>query len=217
MKYDLQSHGFGWRAHLLDCFRKSPIQGDIYQFGVADGFSLQVIGHMMKEIPATPNYYGFDVFTGMPKEEIEPDKQRDAPGCFKLVEMQGATDLPEAMKTLQSDIESNMRPGAKLTLIQGLVQETLTDDLAVRYFMRPARYIDMDMDIYSPTKFALEWLVKSKLIVPGTVIGFDDWGQCPEHPIGSYGESRAWKEMGIKSTLLGETAHGQIAFTVQKI
>lgn len=40
--------------------------------------------------------------------------------------------------------------------------------------MRPALYVEIDCDLYLSSRQALEWLLSSRLIVRGTVIGYDD-------------------------------------------
>lgn len=233
MKYNLEQHGFGWRAHLINYFalrdhivqfspnQKIFTEGAIYQFGVWNGFSLQVLSKIFKLFDYKVQYYGFDVFTGMPVEEAEPDKQIDLPGWYNILEHFNVDNLEDALKGLEEDIRTNMGPEPKLTFIPGLVQETLTDDLAKT--LVPASYVDMDMDIYSPTNFALDFLFKHKLIVEGTIIGYDDWGQnYPESGTYSCGESKAHKEVfekyGVKGLQLIETEQrGQTAFLVTEI
>ena len=62
--------------------------------------------------------------------------------------------------------------------------------------MRPALYVDIDCDVYSSSITALRWLLKSNIIVPGTVVGYDDW---------KYGGS------GSDSQLMGEPrAHAEV-------
>ena len=45
--------------------------------------------------------------------------------------------------------------------------------------MRPAAYVDIDCDLFGSSMAALSWLVQSGLIVPGTLIGYDDWWTVP--------------------------------------
>ena len=56
--------------------------------------------------------------------------------------------------------------------------ESLTSDLVRQHGMRPALYVDIDTDIYVSTYQALDWLCANKLLVPGSIIGYDDfkWG-----------------------------------------
>ena len=64
--------------------------------------------------------------------------------------------------------------------------------------MKPALYVDIDADLYSSSLQALEWLFRMGLIVPGTVIGYDDWTFG-----GPQGEQRAHREVmkrhGVKT------------------
>jgi len=242
MKYNFKNQGVGWRMDLLSHFQyrrliynlnfdKSQIQknGDIYQFGVWNGFSLQVMSYIMRlynQISpeySNPRYFGFDVFTGMPVEQNEPDKQIDLPGWYNILDHFNVKTLDEALKLLHDDVQYNMEPGTSLTFIPGLVENTLTDDLIKKHGLKPASYVDMDMDIYSPTKTALDFMFKHKLIVEGTIIGYDDWGQnYPQSDTFTCGESRAHKEIcekyGVTCLQLLETEQrGQTAFLVVKI
>ena len=225
MKYNLEQHGIGWRGNLFPSFKNGLTDGDVYQFGVWDGFSLQVLGALTNAIPMNHHnrFFGFDVFTGMPTEQNEPDKQRDDPGSFNLLRHYGVTNLEDALRLLQFDIMQNLNGNAELTLVQGLVEQSLTTELLEHSNLGKAFYVDFDMDIYSPTKYVFEFLVEHKIIVEGTIIGFDDWGQCfPEHDIYTFGESKAFKEVsdkyGIQTVKTVETDnHGQTAFLVTKI
>lgn len=225
-KYNIQQHGIGWRGHLYNSFCNAGLpDGDIYQFGVWDGFSMQCLGYMVQHMPRqfAPRFFGFDVFTGMPVEETEPDKQRDEPGFFNLLKHYGVVDLHSALTMLKFDISTNLPSSSELAIIDGLVQNTLTPELVATHKFKPAFYVDMDMDIYTPTKLTLDFLIKNKIIVQGTIVGFDDWGQCyPQHPIYSFGESRAFKEVcdqySIKAQQLCETENkGQTAFLINSI
>ena len=192
-------HSNGWRENLIRHFQTSTIDGDIYQFGVASGYSMQVIGSIVQITNSprnVPNFFGFDVFEGIPVENVEPEKQLDIPGSFKLTELFDTNNMADALTQLEKDVKANLPINSHLSIIKGLVEDTLSDDFLKCYLPRQAFYIDMDMDIYSPTKFALSFLIRNKIIVPGTLIGFDDWGQnYPEYPTFTCGESRALKEI----------------------
>jgi len=220
MKYNIEQHGPGWRANLFPYLKESPINGDVYQFGVWDGFSLQVLGSMYKYISKIPNFFGFDVFTGMPIEENEPEQQKDEPGMFNLLKHYGVINLQDAIKLLQFDIGTNLN--GNLTLIPGLVQDTVNDDLIKKYNLTQASYVDFDMDIYSPTFYVFEFMIRHKLISTGTIIGFDDWNQNWESTFtfGKFGENRAFKEVcdtyNVKYKMLFETRnHDQSAFIIE--
>ena len=67
--------------------------------------------------------------------------------------------------------------------------------------------------------------MENKLIVPGTIIGYDDWGGTPDFDTFKYGESRAHKEIidewGIKMTKLLQNGnaypHVQTVWIVQEV
>lgn len=229
MKFDLYLDGAGWRMNLGNYLYSSPLlaTGDIYQFGVWDGFSMQVLGgiiHLINEQTLlqknTPTFYGFDIFTGMPTEINEPDKQIDKPGTFNLLDEYNTTDITVALSKLTDDITSKYISPSNLVLTQGLVEQTLPNFTNPN---KPALYIDMDLDIYSPSKYTLQHLIKNNIIVVGTIIGYDDWNQNHnKYPLYSNGESRAHKEVceefEMHCSLLFETPNQQqAAFLVSRI
>jgi len=233
MKYNLEQHGMGWRAFMHNHFliRKQTFQyqhnlpifndGVVYAFGIWSGFSLQVLSRMFESLGNEKlKILAFDVFTGIPVEENEPHRQVDDPGWYNLLDHYKVSTLAEALPLLEMDIRTNMKPSYDLTFIPGLVQNTLTDELAKT--LKPASYVDFDMDIYSPTHFVLDFLFKHKLIVEGTIIGYDDWIQVEDCVTYECGESRAHKEIcdkyGVKCVQLLETVNrGQAAFIVTEI
>jgi len=220
--YDLEQFGIGWRGALLRYLQSSKVKnGDIYQFGVWDGFSMQVLGALVDRLKYTGvDFYGFDIFTGMPAETDEFYAQRDKPGLFNLLKKLNVTNVEEAVNILKQGIRTDLPKDSDLTITIGLVQDTLPH---FKIPAKPALYVDMDMDIYSPTKYALEYLVKNSIIVEGTIIGYDNWGQnYPNYDIYVCGESRAHKEIcgsyEIACVQLLETSNkGQTAFEVTKI
>jgi len=78
-----------WRRSFFRTINPDDIKqkGDVYQFGVFDGSSMRIIAQELcnLNIPIN-NFFGFDVFTGMPEEEGEELMNEDwAPGNFNLV------------------------------------------------------------------------------------------------------------------------------------
>jgi len=76
--------------------------------------------------------------------------------------------------------------------IRGYFNESLTKALAP--VLRPALFVDIDVDLYISTMQALDYMLTNKLIVVGTLVGFDDW------PAGGRrgGEQRAHRELTKK-------------------
>ena len=93
-----------------------------------------------------------------------------AEGAFSASEAAGVGTIADAMRAVATYVES-----PRLQLIPGYFNDSLTPSLAAERDMRPALYIDIDVDIYKSTFQALDWMLSSGLIVRGTVIGYDDY------------------------------------------
>jgi hypothetical protein len=205
-----------WRDMLLPVpLANSPLNGAdtaAYQFGVFSGDSMRVISYVMSAVNKKPKvFYGFDVFTGMPKEHAEeifqpswnPDIEPDA---FNAVKRSGAPSVEAYVDSMVKRIESDGY-GIPIDIQIGLVEDTLPRMEG----LMPAIYVDFDMDIYSPTKFAFDHLMKNNLILEGTLIGYDDWGGVPDFDNFTYGEPRAHKEIcdeyGLEMRELGRVGN----------
>ena len=42
--------------------------------------------------------------------------------------------------------------------------------------MRPALYVDIDVDLYTSTYSCLDWLLGERLMPAGATVYYDDWG-----------------------------------------
>ena len=45
---------------------------------------------------------------------------------------------------------------------------------------KPAFWVDLDVDLYISTVQVLDFMFKNHLIVPTTLVSFDDWGATKE-------------------------------------
>lgn len=213
-----------WRSYTLpDLFRrynsfsKEEIQDmDMYQFGVLDGDSMVELSDMVCSLDFNLNcFHGFDVFTGMPKELAEPifqeawdpDIMPDAFNSVKRLNLSTPEDVANYVHQKVSDVFDERKFTTSVNVIPGLVEETIGSCNSYKN----AFYVDFDLDIYSPTKYAFSYLVEQGLIVKGTFIGYDDWGGTP-HENFEHGESRAHKEIsdeyGIKMKKIYEGGQG---------
>lgn len=228
-----------WRRNIMDIvindyntFDKEDLKNfDIYEFGVFRGDSMVELSALFNKHKIHVNkFHGFDVFSGMPKETAEPIFQESwdpdiLPDEFNVMSYDETLKTPEecaevVREKAQHVLDMGNNP-TKVNVVAGLVEETLSkqEDL------KPAFYVDFDLDIYSPTKYAFNYLMENKLIVPGTIIGYDDWGGTPEFDDFKYGESRAHKEIidewGIKMTKLLQNGnafpHVQTVWIVQEV
>jgi len=213
-----------WRNSLLDIavndhnsFEKEELVNyDVYQFGVFNGGSMKEIASILNKHKIEVNtFHGFDVFTGMPKETAEPifqdswnpDIFPDEFNVLKYMSLDTPDDCAKHVEEEVRNIFTGKNNQSKVSVVAGLVEKTLPKQKD----LKPAFYVDFDLDIYSPTKYAFDYLMENDLIVPGTLIGYDDWGGTPGFEEFKDGESRAHKEIldkwGISMTKLYQNGY----------
>ena len=216
----------GWRRSFLDIvindyniFSKDELVNmDVYQFGVFTGDSMKELASIFSKHKIQLNsFYGFDVFTGMPKETAEPIAQPSwdpdvEPDTFNAVKRFNLSSPEECAGKITKEVDaifSKNNNKTSVNIFHGLVQETI--EVQGGKF-KPAFYVDFDLDIYSPTKYAFDYLAKNNLIVNGTIIGYDDWGGTPGYQEMLDGESRAHREIveqyGFKISKIFEIGKG---------
>lgn len=216
----------GWRRSFLDIVindynvfsKEQLVNMDVYQFGVFTGDSMKELSSILSKHKIEVNsFYGFDVFTGMPKETAEPIAQPSwdpdvEPDTFNAVKRLNLESVDECVNKITNEVKqifSKNNNNSSVSIFPGLVEETVS---ANGEKFKPAFYIDFDLDIYSPTKYAFDYLAKNNLILPGTIIGYDDWGGTPGYEEMLDGESRAHREIveeyGFKINKIFEIGQG---------
>lgn len=136
--------------------------GPVYQFGVYTGMSMKAL-HRMEALKKS-RMLGFDSFQGLPDEDIEKSTHTTAflPHMLRV--------SPRIRKALSPQL------GPNVTFIAGYYNESLKRPGLVQSLdLKPARYVDVDVDLYVSTKDLLAFMLEQRLLVPGTVIGYDDW------------------------------------------
>lgn len=158
-------------------FGLSHSEGDglLMEFGVAGGNSLRQIATMTSE-----TVHGFDSFEGLPEN------------WAGHVENRGAFSKKGALPDLPSNVELHV----------GWFDVTLPAMLAE--YVATAKFIHIDCDIYSSTKWILE-NIHTRLRA-GTVILFDEYFNYPSWRLHEY---KAWQEFTQKNDI----AYEYIAFT----
>jgi O-methyltransferase len=194
-----------WRYNLLHHLKYNSRLTDVYEFGVYTGQSMVDISTIFyySNIPIR-HFYGFDSFCGLPEETKEPIWQE----CWKAGEFDArkhfnAKNVEECVECTKQFLRDNSYH-KNTYLIPGFYEDTLKNDLMEKYSFMPAIYVDIDTDIYSSTVTVLDFMLSNRLIVPGTIVGFDDWGGSPGWETASNGQSRAWKEAKEKHNLKDE-------------
>lgn len=168
------------------------------------------------------NIWGFDLFQGIPADAPASEGQHVrgprgrysdmihntsgafGEGLFSASASLGLESINATMDVVANYVNVSRPPhsrGARVHLIPGFFNVSLTSTLVHEHGMTPALYVDMDMDIYVSAFQALDWMCANGLIVNGTVIGYDDfnYGLVSEDRKGWYdGESRAHLEIEAK-------------------
>ena len=159
------------------------LNGDLYQFGVFTGGGLKTWVDAMPtfNISFSQQLWGFDSFIGMPYEANASLYQKKThlknpswqPGGLNASAVMQASDWPSLRTQMIRNIGYSEH---KAHLIKGFYNESLVDgaQLARRLGMRPALLVDIDCDLYSSSKQALEFMLEAGLLVKGSFIYYDD-------------------------------------------
>ena len=157
--------------------------GDLYQFGVytAGGLKAWVDAIPELNLSFTGQIWGFDSFDGMPFEANASAYQSERhlrdpawqQGGLNARTRMGAPDWPSLHAQLVRNI--GFEP-ARTHLVRGFYNESLASGAAFarRAGMRPAFLLDIDCDLFSSSKQALEFMLLAGLLVPGTFVYYDD-------------------------------------------
>lgn len=196
-----------WRQAMLEKAKSEHSileNGDVYCFGIYSGQSLlSIASFYARNNIKVKNFICFDVFSGMPLETAE-DIFQDAwqPGQFNGIKYWGM-EIDEICHYVEKQVFKVFESYGQTTniiILPGLVEETLVDSVMDQFELNQCSYVDVDFDIYSPSKYALKYLVNKGLIESGTIIGYDDWGGTPWMNYEN-GESRAHKEVFIDNNI----------------
>lgn len=143
-----------------------PPQGEIFQFGVLNGESMRI---HRKAFPQT-KMWGFDSFRGLPADTPSQQPFWNALGQknkFKPGEYASEAGM-ETQRILTKEL-------GNVEFVAGFFNESLTHSLATTRHIQQAFLLDMDADLYVSTYQALDWVFSNGLIMPGTLIAYDDF------------------------------------------
>lgn len=185
---------------------------DIYEFGVYTGRYMRMLSLVLARSGVDyRKFFGFDSFQGLPPEDLRSKPQR--------VHWQvGSYNAADIYKTYSSDeLQAKIKTyinNSRVELVRGFYNESLTVRLVKS--VRPALYVEIDCDLYISTVQALEWMLANRLIVRGTVIGYDDMKAG-----GAGGERQAHEEMvskyGLKLRSLAPNIRPNNIFAVEGV
>ena len=199
-------------AKLVKQFGASPPLEDLYQFGVFTGGSLRTMRRdwTIHKLPVR-RVWAFDSFVGLQRGTTDEHSTWTA-GAYSAADQLQASTFSEVKTKILDHVVSDNTPAkegggridevtatafaSRIRFIRGYYNESLTPTLAGAHGMRPAAYVDIDVDQYFAAAQALEWLFAHKLVRNGTLIGYDDWAATS--PQWESGESRAHKEVAMR-------------------
>lgn len=180
---------------------------DFYDFGVGSGAGTAQILEAFKLSGVTFNKcWGFDSWKGLPEETpglYVPDVWHK--GAFNYAKDAGVTSdqmMPRVMDYLK-------KYNNNVELISGFFKDSLNNDLVRLEAFKSAFLVSIDVDLHLSCYQALDFMAENNLLVKGTVIRYDDWGDFT-HPLWKgvkeyeIGESRAHKEICEKYNLIFE-------------
>lgn len=175
------------RAHLSYAFSKCEVPGEILEFGVYKGGT---INHLATLTNKTIN--GFDSFEGLPEPWKWSPQVTHPPERFEVRE------IPEVADNIQ--------------LHKGWFTDTIAD--WKYYNSNPIQFLHIDSDLYSSCKHILCEL--NDQIVIGTIIVFDELFNYPCWKEGEYKALIEWLEEFNREVIpLGRT--GKYAASVKVI
>ena len=174
-KYYHPAHSKFSRRFISRINERASDAKDIYEFGVCTGSQLVQMG---KHIPKFHHLWGFDSFTGFPDEEASVHLPKGwGAGRDSASDALGVHNTSQLLEILRQHIGPAL--SAKTTFVQGYFNESLTRQLRATHDFRPALLVDLDCDLYRSTMDAMRWMLLSELLVPGSVVRYDDWHSPP--------------------------------------
>ncbi len=175
---------------LLKHFYLNGLRGDIFEFGVFQGYTAHLLASCMNRFQLkSAALHLFDSFEGLPSasevDQLGYESQNKIWQSGMLKTTAGVEKLIES--TL-----GHMLGKQRLHVVKGFFDETLPPYLGALESPR-ALLVHLDCDLYSSSKCVLQALFKYGLIQDGTVLICDDWMTSMGNP--NLGQRRAVKEI----------------------
>ena len=161
--------------------------GDSYHFGIYSGSWMDRFVATARGVRKLPRrIWGFDTFCGFPSTPNDQLGKYRNGGFFDVRKKLKVDTAEDAMRAIEDAIDE-----PRVSLLRGAFTDVLTPELVDVLGMRPACLVDVDCDLYRGAHDAPTWMRSCGLLVPGTVICYDDWDAFPVH---EGGESLAHDE-----------------------
>lgn len=122
--------------------------------------------------------HGFDSFIGFPTETegvFIPNTRWKKGGDSAIAALE-ERNISAIANFIRGRIgAASPEVAARTAFYEGYFNDSLTDNLVRRVPFQPALIVDLDCDLYISTVQALRWLLKHRLLVPTSIVRYDDW------------------------------------------
>lgn len=217
LKSGFYARNGGWVRRKGVDMARSKLEGkvsslDVYQFGICAGYSMLWLDQYIKEFKLNYNtFWGFDSFIGLPEETPGiPIEHSWVKGGYSFKDEFHCNDVNDALETTKEFFKQmNFFP----SLVEGFYEDILNKELVEKLQLKPALYVDVDVDLYKSAKTVLNFMTEHSLLIPGTVLFYDDWYGVEELTGGESLAHFEWvKKFGVEGELnkLGEGVLFQI-------
>lgn len=138
---------------------RQELPGDIAEFGVYGGGCTRQLARYGRTV------YAFDTFSGMPEQDIENmDVNSPTGNLFRPGDFRPPLSVDQMFKGFPNIVPIIGRFADTLPAFRAGIQFAL---------------VFLDCDLYRSHVQALDWLVSTSRLLPGTALVCDDWGFLP--------------------------------------
>jgi hypothetical protein len=196
------------------CVRAQWAPGDYLEFGTFRGESLVAFVHAAEAHGLDDmRFFGFDSFEGLPETPTcPPARSTDSEASFV------AGNYACSQEELTQILKKNDVDMAKVTLVPGFYDQSLTPELKKSLPIERAAVVNIDCDLYESTVDVLAFV--TSYLRDGTLLLFDDWLAFAGHPLrGERRACREWLERNpdIHLTEYFKYTHSGVAFIVSRL
>jgi tetratricopeptide (TPR) repeat protein len=161
-----------YATQLLAEIRDNNIEGDVAEFGVFEGWWINLLWQATEELGMPRRIYGFDSFAGLSDPHPDYDQAFWKKGQYAC-----------AFDQVAKNVQLAARP--RIKLVKGYFADSLRS--ADAQVAGKFAYVRIDCDIYEPALACLRYLTPR--LADGAILVFDDWPH-----VRGLGEQRAFEE-----------------------
>lgn len=153
---------------IIDSIDKTKnIDGDICEFGVAQGITSQLIANEILN-NETKKLHLFDSFEGLSKPTVNDTLKDDIFNLGSIEAYAGKMNLPEEL--VLNRLNKINFPKNRYVIHRGFIEELI---IAKKQFPKQVSFAYVDFDFYEPIKIILEYL--NNVTKKGAIIMVDDY------------------------------------------